>query len=350
MECINQELVMQQEYLSKEPVSSIYFGGGTPSLMSSKELNATLETIANYYSLADNVEITIEANPENINDENLGHYYDEGINRLSLGVQSFNDRLLRYLNRVHSSSEAIASLECIEKSNINNYSLDLIFGISEDDHDIWAEDLDTAIAFKPNHLSLYNLTIEDSTVFGNWLKKGKIQLVSEEHSAEGYEYAHSLLTSKGYDHYEISNYCLPRHHSHHNTSYWNNEKYLGIGPGAHSFNVVSRQFNVNNNAKYIESIKSGEIAYSLETLTRSDKINEQIMTGLRTKWGCDLQALKDHFQFDLIKRRHSIIDELIRKNFMLINEEKLILTLPGQLIADHISSELMIEPLEPDLV
>lgn len=344
VECINLELIDQKNYLVDEVINSIYFGGGTPSLLSHQELNSILVTINKHFGLSEDIEVTIEANPENIDDSALDLYFNEGVNRLSLGIQSFHDPTLKYLNRIHSSAQAIKSLESINNSKIKNYSIDLIFGIQENDHDIWTQDLDTALTFNPNHISAYNLTIEDKTVFGNWLSKGKIQLISDEHSASAFEYAHNLLTATGYDHYEISNYSKGGYHSQHNTSYWNSKKYLGVGPGAHSFNHSSRHFNVSNNAKYVGLIRSGHLPYNIEQLTREDMINEHIMTGLRTKWGCDLEVLKSSLDFDLYSERAEIIQKLLTNNLLELNRNNLVLTLRGQLIADHISSELMIEP------
>ncbi len=350
VDCINLELVSQKNYLADETLNSIYFGGGTPSLLSHQELSSVLLTINKHFKLAEDIEVTIEANPENIEDKRLELYFKEGINRLSLGIQSFHDPWLKYLNRVHSSAQAIRSLECVSSSKIKNYSIDLIFGIQENGHKIWSQDLDTALTFNPSHISAYNLTIEEKTVFGNWLSKGKIQLVSDQHSAAAFEYAHNILTDAGYDHYEISNYSQEGCHSKHNKAYWKREKYLGVGPGAHSFNRSSRQFNVSNNAAYIQLIETGSLPYTIEQLTQIDMINEYIMTGLRTKWGCDMEALKSLFDFDLYKARADTIRKLLTNNLAGLKGNKLTLTLKGQLIADYISSELMTEPLKPDVV
>ena len=312
-------------------------------MLSSSELQSILKVIDQKYTITDHVEITLEANPENINKQTLESYHELGINRLSVGIQSFNDAVLKYLNRVHSAIEAKKCLSLISESKINNFSIDLIFGIKEGDPNIWQNDLSTALTYDPPHLSTYNLTIEPATVFGNWLKKGKIKLVSDEHSSEEYEYTHHFLTAKGYDHYEISNYGQPEKISLHNTAYWQNEKYLGVGPGAHSYNSTSRQYNIKNNRKYVLSINRGEVPFETEELSREDMINEQLITGLRTKWGCDLDRLKDHYGYDLLLVKKKYLDEMTQKQFVKIHGNNLHLTLKGQLIADSISAELMLD-------
>ncbi len=343
VDCIVAELLLQQNYLTDDPINSIYVGGGTPSLLSPKELASLLETIYKNYEVDNETEVTLEANPENITKESLKAFLSAGVNRLSLGIQSFHEPYLKYLNRVHSSPEAFRSIERIVNSEFKNFSIDLIFGIRENDLAIWIEDLETALKFKPNHISVYNLTIESKTVFGRWLDKGKIQMVSDEHSAKQFEYAHYLLNLKNYEHYEISNYCRDGHYSRHNTSYWKNAKYLGVGPGAHSYDQMNRQFNVKNNSKYIKAIRSSEVPFHMEHLSRENMINEYILTGLRTIWGCDLKVLKSSLDFDLVRMNTEIIDKLHANKLIEINEDKLLLTFKGQLIADSISSELMIE-------
>lgn len=264
---IAQELILQQDYLNNEPVDSIYFGGGTPSLLTETELQRLLEALHQYFQIASSPEITLEANPDDLSLEKLRSLKEAGINRLSIGIQSFYEPHLRYLNRAHSASEAQICVQKAQDAGFTNLSIDLIYAIPHPDHSIWEEDLAKAIALQPAHISSYCLTIEENTVFGRWLRHNKIPPVDESFSAEQFERLVERLESANYEQYEVSNFCQTGQESIHNSNYWRNVHYLGVGPGAHSFNGASRQYNVPNNGKYLQAMASQKIPFEREVLS-----------------------------------------------------------------------------------
>jgi oxygen-independent coproporphyrinogen III oxidase len=339
VEHIAKELALQTDYLN-ESVSTIYFGGGTPSLLDEKELDLLLNTIYKNFQIETNPEITLEANPDDLTKEKLKTFHQAGINRLSIGIQSFHDQHLIFLNRTHSANEAIACFHHARDLGFQNISLDLIYAIPAQGHHIWQKDLDTITDLKPEHVSSYCLTIEAQTAFGNWLKRKKIKPINEDFAAEQFEILIQRLTENGYEQYEISNFCLPEFYSRHNSSYWQYKPYLGVGPGAHSFNGNSRQSNINHNPKYIKALQDGNIPFVTESLSYEEQVNEYILTSLRTKWGCDLSRLKEQFHYDLTVNAY--IKELIDKNLAKLKGNCLILTNSGKLLADQISSDLFL--------
>ncbi|MGR3809444.1 radical SAM family heme chaperone HemW [Jiulongibacter sp. NS-SX5] len=336
VEALIKEIVLQKNYLNDKRLQTIYFGGGTPSLLDRSDLENILDEINKHYSLDQEAEITLEANPDDITEGKLKDWRELGINRLSLGIQTFNDEQLVYLNRAHTSKHAIDCIKMSLAEGFNDFSIDLIYGIPSKSHDIWKKNLDTALQFDFTHLSAYCLTIEEKTVFGAQLKKNQIKQVSEEFAAEQFNYLLDQTRSQGVEQYEISNFSRDQHYAKHNTSYWQGEEYLGIGPSAHSFNGVSRQWNVANNAKYIRSINQGIVDFELEELTKVDIANELIMTGLRTKWGLDLAKIEDLINSDFEKTTHFFEQE----GDLLKDGNRLVLTDKGKLIADGIASDL----------
>ena len=340
-----EELVLRRDYLDGEMVQTIYFGGGTPSLLTSTELEKLLAAVCQHYPVTAQPEITLEANPDDLNPTKLKELGAAGINRLSIGIQSFHEPHLRYLNRAHRADEATRGVQQAQEVGFDNLSIDLIYAIPAADHRIWERDLARAIALRPQHISAYCLTIEEKTVFGRWQRQGKLRAVSDAFAAEQFELLVSILTAAGYDPYEVSNFCQPGHYAKHNTSYWQNQKYLGIGPSAHSYDGVSRQHNVANNAKYLREIAEGTIPFEREVLSRTDQINERVMMGLRTKWGCSLAELKDRFQYDLHQANAAYIDQLISEDKATVQRNRLILTNRGKLMADGIAERLfLIDP------
>lgn len=337
---ISKELILQKEYLKGDKVETIYFGGGTPSLLSSQELNELLQTINNNFDTESSPEITLEGNPDDLSFEKLSSFSQVGINRLSIGIQSFDDTHLTYLNRAHNSIEALDCVKNARDVGIDNVSIDLIYAIPSENHAIWKQDLKQAIALNPTHISSYCLTIEKKTAFGNWLKSGKIQPIDEEYSAEQFEILLATLNSYGYEQYEVSNFCLPNRHSKHNSNYWRQETYLGVGPSAHSYNGVTRQFNITHNNKYLEAIRQGNIPFTMDKLDHKDHINEYLLTTLRTKWGADLNKLREKYRFDLLSIHENYISNLINDKLVEINNDSLILTNKGKLFADKIASDL----------
>ncbi|MBS1486222.1 MAG: radical SAM family heme chaperone HemW [Bacteroidetes bacterium] len=343
VESICLELILQKDYLGGEKIETIYFGGGTPSLLSEAELRAIVETLSTHFTITASPEITLEANPDDLSDTTLSVLKGAGINRLSIGIQSFDNSILKFLNRAHSSSDALNSVKAARQFGFENISIDLIFAIPGQSPDQWAKNIRTAIALAPEHISCYSLTIEEKTVFGNWQKKGKLIAETEEGAAMQMEMLMDLLESAGFEQYEISNFAKPRFRSRHNSNYWHQKKYLGIGPGAHSFNLTSRQFNVRNNWAYINSMAQGIVPYERETLTRANKINEYIMTSLRMAAGCDLDFLKSTYQYNLLAESASQLNEFIQNGLLNLSNEHLFLTRKGKLIADKIAGDIFVE-------
>lgn len=339
---IDHELRLQRTYLEGETVNTIYFGGGTPSLLTSPELTQLLSTIADHYTVDVNPEITFEANPDDLSSDYLENLRQRGINRLSIGIQSFDEDILQYLNRAHN---AMAARTCVEEARLagfDNISIDLIYAIPGQDDERWLKNIRDAVALKPQHISAYSLTIEEKTAFGKWAKQGKLTLVDDEISATQLEMLVDELAKAGYQQYEVSNFSLPGFESKHNSSYWKQKKYLGVGPSAHSYDGETRQFNVNNNSLYLKAIAEDRIPATKEILTSADKINDYLMTTLRTAWGTDLVILKETMGYDLEKVQHSYITSLIQRALAQIDNGKLILTRRGKLLADKISSDLFV--------
>lgn len=337
---IAHELYLQRDYLKGEPVETIYFGGGTPSLLTAKELEILFSAIYKYYPVAENPEITLEANPDDLTPEKLAELRLAGINRLSIGIQSFDENILRFLNRAHTAHEAFLCLEAAHEAGISNLSIDLIYSIPGQDDEQLRNNLAEAIRLKPTHISAYSLTLEEKTVFGRWASHGKLTAMEENLSASQFEIVMDTLTHHGYRHYEISNFCLPGYESKHNTSYWQQKKYLGVGPSAHSFDTDSRQFNISNNPLYIKALHDDRIPFEREVLTRENKINEYLFTSLRTDRGCSLTYLSLQFQYDLMKKSTLYLDKLATEKLVEITDNTLVLTRAGKLVADRIASDL----------
>ena len=331
------ELALQRDYLSGETVETIYLGGGTPSLLTSTELESLLATVYQHYPVAGQPEITLEANPDDLNSAKLKKLCEAGVNRLSIGIQSFHEPHLRYLNRAHRAEDAMRCVQQAQDVGFNNLSIDLIYAIPAEDHSIWERDLAQAVALQPQHISSYCLTIEEKTVFGRWQRQGKLRAVSDVFAAEQFEMLIATLAAAGFESYEVSNFCQPGYYAKHNTSYWQNQKYLGVGPSAHSYDGLSRQHNVANNAKYLREVAEGTVPFEREVLSRYDQINERVMTGLRTKWGCDLEALKNELHYDLYKEHTVYVDQLVKESKAVLQEGILILTNRGRLMADGIA-------------
>lgn len=339
---MGEEISLQREYLNSEEVQTIYFGGGTPSLLTSAEIEFLLESIRNTFIVTRNPEITLEANPDDLTEEKLRALKSIGINRLSIGIQSFDDEILRYLNRAHRADAAIRSVESAQAAGFTNISLDLIYAIPGLSPEAWKRNIARALEFQPQHISAYTLTIEEKTVFGNWMAKGKLTPVDEAFAAEQMEILVSALTSKGFRQYEISNFALPGFESRHNSNYWNGGKYLGIGPSAHSYNGRSRQHNMANNHLYVRALKEKRVPAEAEVLQREERINEYILTTLRTDDGCDLSILKSDFGYDVLGLHERYLRELENRNLIALVDQRLKLTDAGKLLADKISSDLFL--------
>lgn len=342
IKAISTELRIRKDYLGGASIETIYFGGGTPSLLQTGDLQALLEIIAHLYPVHDDCEITLEANPDDLNKNKLTELKSLGINRLSIGIQSFNDEILAYLHRVHRSHDARQAFLNARETGFDNINLDLIYAIRNDYMGTLKDDLKEFLELMPEHISAYSLTIEPRTVFGRWLDKHKMSEVPDHETAEQFEYISSLLGMHDYDHYEISNYARNGHISRHNTHYWQGIPYLGIGPSAHSYNLEHRQYNISNNSSYIRSLENRKIPSTMDYLSISDRINERIMTGLRTKWGCDLTGIKNEFGLDMLEINRDYIRELVDDEMIILSDGIMKLSRKGKLFADKIASNLFV--------
>ncbi len=338
------EIFLQTKYLS-EPIDTIYFGGGTPSLLNDEELEKIFTALYKTFQISSNPEITLEANPDDLNSSKLAMLKSIGVNRLSIGIQTFNDALLKFLNRLHSSQQAIKAYHEARLLGFDNISCDLIYAIPGQSQEILANDLETLVRLSPDHISAYCLTIEERTVFGNWSRKNKFKQVDEEIAVSHTETVWQYLTHHLYEQYEISNFCQNEKYSRHNSSYWKDVSYLGIGPGAHSYNGKMRQYNISNNNLYIKSISKGETPTTLMDLSVVDSINEYILTSLRTKWGCNLDHLSDKFNFKLPDQLKRKINKFEKEGLLIAITSSIILTEKGKLLADFIASELFVESI-----
>lgn len=337
---IVQEIALQKDYLKGELVETIYFGGGTPSLLLAEEIDELLYALRQHHTLSAHAEITLEANPDDLSMEKLKGLVSCGINRLSIGVQSFDDAILKSLNRAHSVDEARRCIQQAQEVGIDNISLDLIYSIPGQDNALLKRNIAEALALHPTHISTYSLTIEEKTVFGKWKKSGKFSPMEEGASADQFELVMDSLIAAGFEHYEISNFAKPDHYARHNTSYWQQKKYLGLGPSAHSYDLNSRQFNVSNNAAYLKSISVNELPFEKEVLSRQDKINEYLFTSLRTQWGINSDYLMEHFQYDI--RKTSGFQALADQGLVDDHYPRVTLTRKGKLLADQVAASLFV--------
>lgn len=291
---MKRELLIRKRELPSSPIKSIYFGGGTPSLLSAQEIKVLLDQVKALFPIAEEVEVTLEINPDDNKEDYLAQIKEVGVNRLSIGVQSFFEEELKQMNRAHSAHEAYLLLEEVG-DYFNNFSLDLIYGMPLSSLSSWKKNIEIALSFSPPHISSYALTVEPKTLLNHQVESQKINLLSEENVVEQFNELVKELTLKGYDHYELSNFGKPGFYSINNSSYWQGKPYLGIGPSAHSFFEQQRSWNVSNNSQYIKSLKSNTLPIEREKLSLVDQYNEYIMTGLRTSGGVDLDNIKQRF-------------------------------------------------------
>lgn len=341
VDMICQEIAIQRDYLGKKNISSIYFGGGTPSLLNELELEKILTIVNKFFFIEPTAEITLEGNPDDLSLDNLTSLKKNGINRLSIGIQTFNNLQLAYMNRAHNALEAEISVKKAQDLGFQNISIDLIYGIPSPNHQIWEEDLFKALSLNVQHISSYCLTIEPSTTFGKRRLKGTLAPENEEYNAQQFEILVNTLTNNNFEQYEVSNFCKPDYLSKHNTSYWQDHNYLGIGPGAHSYNGISRQYNIENNIKYINELEKNNIPYTLELLDPTTKANEYIMTRLRTKWGIDMDVLQNNYGISPIIYEKTV-EKYLKSGFLEIDKTIIKLTKKGLLFADKITEDLFI--------
>lgn len=334
------EVDIQQNYLENEPVETVYFGGGTPSLLSISELKSILDKIQRSFPVAADAEITLETNPDDITREELEKWKMAGINRLSIGIQSFFEEDLQWMNRAHTAEQAEKSLE-MATQYFDNITIDLIYGSPLLTDAKWKQNVEKVLSFNIPHISCYSLTVEPKTPLQKMINKGKLENINPDQQSEQFLLLMQWLGEAGYEHYEISNFAKPGHRSKHNSSYWQGKKYLGLGPSAHSFNGKSRQWNIANNNSYINSLKKDILAFEKEVLTEEQRMNEYIMTSLRTIEGLDLSYIETKFGIDNKNRLTEAGKKHIDSKKITISDEgHFVLTKEGKLFADGIASDL----------
>lgn len=338
---IEHEMELQRNYL-QGTVETVYFGGGTPSLLETAQLSKLMAQLHKNFNISPTAEITLEANPDDITPEMLEQWKSLKINRLSIGIQSFRDEDLHYLNRVHNAEKALNCLQLAGEAGFHDLTLDLIFGIPTLSDEAWLENIQQAFRLGIPHISAYALTVEPKTALDVMIRKGSMAPVDEVQTARQFELLMDAMEANGYEHYEISNYCRPGHYARHNTSYWNGSAYLGLGPSAHSFNGGSRHWNVSSNQEYILSIKEGNLPAEMEILTLQQQYNEWVMTGLRTRWGCDFTVLKQRFGPEYAGDFQKNTLKWINQGHLLNNGNIYTLSRSGKLLADGIASDFFI--------
>ena len=336
------EIEDRKNELGNEAIKTIYFGGGTPSILERSDIERILKTIAINYKLADDLEITLEANPDDLTYEKLNCLKSAGINRLSIGIQSFFDEHLNWMNRSHSSEQAINCVKMAAELGFDNITIDLIYGIPKMTMEEWESNVHMACELPVHHISSYCLTVEPKTALAHQVKKGKVKMVDDDVEIKQFNFLRSHLKSNGFNQYEVSNFAKKGYISKHNSSYWKGETYLGFGPSAHSFNGVSRSWNVSNNPKYIKGIQNGNRDFETEYLELRDRLNERIMTGLRTVWGIDLEEIRRIYNYDFQDKNKVVIQELISKNEIEMEGSILRLSPKGFMRADRIASDFFV--------
>jgi oxygen-independent coproporphyrinogen-3 oxidase len=342
LEALLKEIALQHTYLQGETIETIYFGGGTPSLLAADELQRIMTALYGYFTIDQAAEITLEANPDDITNEQLASWKAAGINRLSIGVQSFFGEDLQLMNRAHNAQQAIDCITRAQAAGFNNLTIDLIYGSPTLTDEKWKQNVQRAIDLQIPHLSCYALTVEPGTALQHLISKNKAPAVSSDDQARQFLLLMDWMRVAGYEHYEISNFALPGKRSRHNSAYWQGKHYLGLGPSAHSFNGVSRQWNVSNNAQYITSLANGTVPFEKEDLTGTQQVNEYIMTSLRTMEGMDLQHIQQLAGAQASRSLQQSSSRYIQQQLIRQEENRLILTQEGKLFADKIAAELFV--------
>ncbi|MAG86603.1 MAG: coproporphyrinogen III oxidase [Flavobacteriaceae bacterium] len=336
---LQNELVLRKNELPNEPIKTIYFGGGTPSLLNLEELTAIFKTIYTEFTIAENPEITLEANPDDLSEEKINELANSKINRLSIGVQSFFEEDLKLMNRAHNAEEALNSIK-LARSKFDNISVDLIYGIPGMSNERWQKNIQILLDLDIPHISSYALTVEPNTALQKFIEKGKIKPVDDAAAAQHFETLRTVLKNAGFEHYEFSNYGKPGYFSQNNTAYWLGKPYLGIGPSAHSYDGNSRKWNIANNTLYIKAIERSELPLEVEELSITDRYNEYIMTRLRTYFGVDLVEVESEFGKEYLEylKEQSVV--LFEKELLRIENDVMHITEKGTFLSDGIAADL----------
>lgn len=343
LRCMLDEIQLQAHYLPNNIINTIYFGGGTPSLLSPDEINLFMDELSKHFEISDRYELTLEANPDDLDRKKVQLLKKTPINRFSIGIQSFFEEDLRWMNRAHTAEEAKNAIKRVQDAGFENITADLIYGFPLLTDEKWHANIDRLISFAIPHISAYNMTIEPKTALAHQIKKGRQDGMDEEQGARQFLSLMDRLTNVGYDHYEISNFALPQRYAIHNTNYWRAEPYLGIGPSAHSFDGSKRQWNINHNTKYMSAIQKHILPAEMEVLSETNKINEYIMTSLRTMWGLDLNYIDQKYDDIVANLIVQSAAEFINDRKLIIENNCFKLTREGKLMADHIAANLFID-------
>ena len=339
VDALTKELELRKDEFNNTTVETIYFGGGTPSLLSNDELQLIIDAVYENYKVSENPEITLEANPDDLSKDRIIELSKSRINRLSIGIQSFFEDDLKLMNRAHNANEAKTCLEEATK-HFDNISLDLIYGIPGASNEQWLKNIEMALSFNVPHISSYALTVEPKTALASFIKKGVIEDVDDEQAHEQFHVLKEKLEASGFVHYELSNFGKDGYFSKNNSAYWQGKSYLGIGPSAHSFNGKQRGWNVKNNSKYINAIAQNELPMEIETLTQTDQYNEYIMTGLRTIWGVSIKKVEEDFGIVFKDYLIEQSEVFINQQLLYIDKAHVRVTKKGQFLCDGIASEL----------
>ena len=341
VECLIKEIELRKSD-TKQTIDTIYFGGGTPSILSALQIENIVKAIQHNYTVNTAAEITLESNPDDITEDKLQQWKSIGINRLSIGIQSFREEDLLWMNRAHNAQQAHDCIKLAQEYGFHNITIDLIYGVPNLSNEQWIENIHTALKLNIPHLSCYALTIEPKTALDKLIKSHKKEPVDADKQAEQFIILMNELQAAGYEHYEISNYAIPGFRSKHNSSYWQGIHYIGIGPSAHSYNGNSRQWNVANNALYIQSINNNMLPSEIEILTMDEQYNEFVMTSLRTIEGINLNKLATIFGSDKLTYNQQEIIKWMNSGHVIVINNHIILTQTGKLMADGIASDLFI--------
>ena len=333
------ELELRKDEFKNQTVETIYFGGGTPSLLTKDEIELIINSVYKNYKVVENPEITLEANPDDLSKEQISSLANTEINRLSIGIQSFFEDDLKLMNRAHNAKEAKQCLEEATK-HFQNISVDLIYGIPGLSNERWIENIETVLSYNIPHISSYALTVEPKTALETFIKKGVIKNVDDDLAQEQFHILIEKLEAAGFVHYELSNFGKPEYFSKNNSAYWLGKPYLGIGPSAHSFNGNERGWNVRNNSKYIKSLEQNIVPIETETLSITDKYNEYVMTGLRTVWGVSLEKVEQDFGHQYKNYLLEQSQKHINEHLLYLDNNKLLVTKKGKFLSDGIASDL----------
>jgi len=340
---IKKEIFLRRDELQDKNLKSLYFGGGTPSILKVDELKSIMDEVLKYFTFEKDIEITLEANPDDLDKSFLKDLANTEINRLSIGTQSFFNEDLKLMNRAHNSSEAESSIKRAQDFGLENISIDLIYGSPTSNFEIWKENLNKTIELQVPHVSSYALTIEPKTALNQWIKQNKIAAPKESEQNDEFYYMSDFLKNHGFEHYEISNFGKPGFHSKHNSAYWKYQEYLGIGPSAHSYNGRNeRSWNIANNKKYINFLSENRLAKETEILSEKDQFNEMLMIGLRTIWGVDLKSLNQKFSPEILEYLQTEINPKLNEGILTIENNHLKIPEKHWFLADGIASDLFL--------